>query len=266
MRGKLVARPGRSAHTARVGDASDSRVVIEGDVVTRPAGSWTPTVHALLRHLMATGLSGVPEPIGIDNGLERLRLVPGSAGSQCWSRQATDHGLRSAARLLRAVHDASRTFVPPERAVWRVAEVPGSGTICHGDPGPWNMTWDGDSATGLFDWDFAHPAPAMDDVAHALEYFAPFRSDTEAIRWLGFSTTPDRRRRIAVFVDVYGLDRVTGLVDAVIARQLRTIEQVRSLADRGVQPQRELGGDRAPRPASGPRPLVRGQPCAHGVS
>ncbi|WP_211367248.1 aminoglycoside phosphotransferase family protein [Pseudonocardia kunmingensis] len=202
-------------------------------------------MHALLRHLMAAGLSGVPEPLGIDNDVERLRLVPGAAGSQCWPRQATEHGLRSAARLLRAVHDASQTFVPPDGAVWSVAEVAGSegsvskGTICHGDPGPWNMTWHGNTATGLFDWDFAHPAPAIDEVAYALEYFAPFRSDTEAIRWLGFRNPPDRRRRIAAFVEAYGLDCVTGLVDAVIARQLQTIEQTRSLAERGVQPQRD---------------------------
>jgi phosphotransferase family enzyme len=223
-----------------VSDAAESRVVIEGGVVTRPAGPWAPTLHALLRHLMAAGLSGVPEPLGIDDGVERLRLVPGAAGSQCWSRQATEPGLRSAARLLRAVHDASRTFTPPEGGVWSVAEMAGSGgTICHGDPGPWNMAWDGNTATGLFDWDFAHPAPAMDDVAYALEYFAPFRSDAEAIRWLGFRSPPDRRRRIAVFANAYGLDCDTGLVDAVIARQLRTIEQVRSLAERGVQPQRD---------------------------
>jgi hypothetical protein len=223
-----------------VSDATDSRVVIEGDVVTRPAAPWTPTVHALLRHLRAAGIAGVPEPVGIDGDVERLRLVPGASGAHCWSRQATDHGLRSAARLLRTVHDASRTFIPPKGAVWSVAEVAGSGgTICHGDPGPWNMTWDGNTATGLFDWDFAHPAPVIDDVAYALEYFAPFRSDAEAIRWLGFRTRPDRRRRIAVFVDAYGLNCVTGLVDAVIARQLRTIEHVRSLIEREVQPQRD---------------------------
>jgi hypothetical protein len=78
----------------------------------------------------------------------------------------------------------------PGRARWVCA-------VEYGDPGPWNMTWDGNTATGLFDWDCAHAAPAMDDVAYALEYFAPFRSDTEAIRWLGFRTPPDRRRRIA---------------------------------------------------------------------
>lgn len=139
-------------------------------------------------------MAGVPEPLGIDGEVEHLRLLPGAAGAECWPRQATEHGLRSAARLLRAAHDASRSFVPPRGAVWNVAGEAGSeGTICHGDPGPWNMTWDGNTATGLFDWDLAHPAPAMDNV--------------------------------------------------VIARQLRTVEQVRTLAERGVQPQRDWVAD-----------------------
>ncbi len=37
-----------------------------GDTVRRAAGPWTPTIHALLRHLRASGLSMVPEPLGID--------------------------------------------------------------------------------------------------------------------------------------------------------------------------------------------------------
>lgn len=58
------------------------------------------------------------------------------------------------------------------------------------------------SAVGLVDWDFAHPGPALEDVAYAVEYLAPFRSDAHAVRWHGFSTAPDRRRRIEVFAPV----------------------------------------------------------------
>jgi aminoglycoside phosphotransferase (APT) family kinase protein len=101
------------------------------------------------------------------------------------------------------------------------------------------MVWNGGAAVGLIDWDQAHPAPAMDDVAYALEYLAPFRSDEHAIRWQGFTGPPDRMRRIALFAQAYGLDSPTGLVDAVIARQRRTIAHVRHLADKGVQPQRD---------------------------
>ncbi len=43
------------------------------------------------------------------------------------------------------------------------------------------------------------PAPRLHDVAYALEYAAPFRSDETALRWHAFGTPPDRERRIEVF-------------------------------------------------------------------
>ena len=96
-------------------------------------------------------------------------------------------------------------------------------------------------AVGLIDWDFAHPAPALDDVAYALEYLAPFRSDDHACDDRDghhFARPPDRRARLRAFAEAYGLGTTTGLVDRVIARQHDTIEHVRRLADHGVQPQR----------------------------
>ena len=38
-------------------------VVRIGDTVRRPAGPWTPAVHALLGHLHATGFPGAPRPL-----------------------------------------------------------------------------------------------------------------------------------------------------------------------------------------------------------
>ncbi|ACQ82197.1 aminoglycoside phosphotransferase [Beutenbergia cavernae DSM 12333] len=217
------------------------RVAVVGDVVHRPAQAWTPTVHALLRHLRASGIAGVPEPLGIDGDVETVRLLPGDAGPACWPHQASERGLASAARLLRRVHDVSRGWQPPAGAGW--AHPPAASTdgqthvICHGDPGPWNMTWADGEATGLFDWDLAYPGPPLDDVAYALEYFAPFRDDAEAVRWHGFAAPPDRRRRISVFARAYGLTSTDGLVDAVIARQEATIAYAASLAERGIEPQ-----------------------------
>jgi hypothetical protein len=40
--------------------------------------------------------------------------------------------------------------------------------------GPWNMTWIDGQAAGLFDWDFCHRGPRLEDVAYALEHLAPF--------------------------------------------------------------------------------------------
>lgn len=173
--------------------------------------------------------------------MERLRLIPGESGAACWPHQATEPGLRSAARLLQGVHDATLDWSPVGLS-WAFAEVApgfeGPRVICHGDPGPWNMVWRQGRAVGLLDWDQAHPGRALEDVAYALEYLTPFRGDQEAVRWFGFPEPPDRRRRLAIFVEAYGLDDVTGLADVVIQRQQLTMRHVQQLADVGVEPQR----------------------------
>ena len=43
-----------------------------GDTVRRPAGPWTPAVHALLVHLHDVGFDGAPRSLGLD---ERGRHV-----------------------------------------------------------------------------------------------------------------------------------------------------------------------------------------------
>lgn len=215
---------------------SDGRVEIVGDTVRRPRQPWTPTVHRVLAHLRAAGLTSVPAPLALDDDHETVSLLPGLAGRECWPHQATEAGLRSAARLLRAVHDATVGWVPPADAVWGRPPSAGAEVIAHGDPGPWNMTWADGAAVGLFDWDYCHPAPRREDVAYALEYLAPFRSDADALRWHGFDRAPDRARRIEVFCAAYGIDP-EGMVDAVIEGQRRIIPHVRALADAGLQPQ-----------------------------
>jgi hypothetical protein len=53
-------------------------VVRVGDTVRRPAGPWTPAVHALLDHLHQVGFEGAPRALGVDErGREILTFVPG---------------------------------------------------------------------------------------------------------------------------------------------------------------------------------------------
>lgn len=167
---------------------------------------------------------------------EEVSFLAGAAGPSCWPFQATETGLRSAARLLRRVHDASLGWEPPVGAVWAVSPLQPFEVICHGDPGPWNMVWREGEAAGLFDWDFCHPGPRQEDVAYALEYLAPFRSDEVPARWHGFGQSPDRAGRVKVFCDEYGIE-TAGMTDAVIAVQRRDVDRVRTLALAGIEPQ-----------------------------
>jgi hypothetical protein len=215
-------------------------VTFVDDLVLRPVRPWSRTIHALLAHLRAEGLTSVPEPVGIEGDVEAVRVIPGDSGGDAWQHQVGEEGVRSAARLLREVHEASRGFAVSDRATWAIPPQPGSDMVCHGDPGPWNMVWDGPRAIGLIDWDLAHPAPAMSDVAYALEYFTPFRSDELACDDIGghhFPSSPDRRARLSAFASAYGLESTAGLVDRVIDRQSLTITHVQDLAERHVQPQ-----------------------------
>jgi aminoglycoside phosphotransferase (APT) family kinase protein len=199
---------------------------------------WTATIHDLLVHIRAHAGPVVPEPVAVADGVEIVSFLPGDAGQACWPWQATDAGLRSAAVLLRRVHEATRSWHPPADARWSRPAVAGADVVCHGDPGPWNMVWNGGVATGLFDWDLAYPGPALDDVAYALEYLVPFRSDEAAVPWHGFTEPPDRPRRMALFAQAYGLPGTAGLVDAVLERQRATSEHVALLAADGIEPQR----------------------------
>jgi aminoglycoside phosphotransferase (APT) family kinase protein len=216
------------------------RVVRVGQRVYRPAGWWTPAVHALLRHLQTHGFRYAPRVLGVDDqGREILTHIPGRSGRDGWAAIVANHGLASFARLLRDYHDAVRGFRPPADAVWACTDAPlGAGElICHGDFGPWNVVWRGRRPVGILDWDLAGPAPPIDDVAYALGYSVPFRDDRTALRWLAYDQPPDRRHRIEVFADAYGLPTTVGLVDQVARRQRLDLVRVRALAQRGLQPQ-----------------------------
>ena len=238
-----------------LGDAVDRAVAanelhrpveVGPEVVTRPAGEHTATVHAYLRHLRAQGLDCVPEPLGIADGVETLRFVEGADGGEGWYHQHTDQGLASAARLLRRIHDAGSGWTPPADAVWGAAALTGESNVyCHGDPGPWNFIWHDNEAVALIDWDYLHPAPRLDDVAYALRWFAPLRSDEHALEWHHFPEGPDRAARVRTFIEAYGDLSAFDVVGAVTERIRAVVALMCDLAERGVEPQRTWVADGA---------------------
>ena len=96
-------------------------VVRVGDTVRRTAGPWTPTIHAFMRHLRASGFGCVPEPLGLDDrGREIISLLPGAPATYplpdfSW----TDTTLGCVARTLRAFHDAGLGFTAPADGRWQ---------------------------------------------------------------------------------------------------------------------------------------------------
>lgn len=211
-----------------------------GDTVRRPMHPWSPTVHALLRHLADVGFPYSPRFLGVDEaGREVLSYLPGTSGPAGWAPVVDEAGLVAMARLLREYHEAVRGFHPGADAVWAAhSRPPQAGElICHGDFGPWNLVWHGTRPVGILDWDYAWPNRPVHDIAYALEYVAPFRDDQECLRWLRYPAPPDRRRRLEVFAAAYGLTSIDGLVDEVIEQQQRVLDRTRQLAAEGRQPQ-----------------------------
>jgi len=109
--------------------------------------------------------------------------------------------------------------------------------MCHGDFGPWNIVWRGGESIGILDWDLVVPTEPRYDVLYALQYAAPFRDDETTVKWHHFPEVPDRKHRIAVFAETYGLTDLGNVVDSVAAVQRKGGEYEKMLADRGVQPQ-----------------------------
>jgi hypothetical protein len=65
---------------------------------------------------------------------------------------------------------------------------------------------------------------------------ATFRDDETCVKWLRYPGPPDRRRRLELFAEEYGISSA-GLVDAVVAVQQAGVETVRRMADEGQERQ-----------------------------
>jgi Ser/Thr protein kinase RdoA (MazF antagonist) len=206
-----------------------SGVVRIGDTVRRPAGPWTPAVHALLTYLRAAGFDGAPEPLGMDDkGREVLRFIPGTVAWGEGFRLLQPVGeLARAGRLIREFHDAVAGFVPPADAHWQV-NVPPDRTeiIAHHDLAPWNFVI-GDQRA-FIDWDMAAPGSRLWDIAWASLGFIPLSADPQL-------QAPDAPGRLRAFVDAYGLNDADQRqqLAAMLGPRARSMYQF--LADRAAQ-------------------------------
>jgi hypothetical protein len=214
------------------GGNMSSGVVRVGDTVRRPAGSWTPAVHALLAHLHAAGFDGAPRPLGFDErGREVLSFVPGAvAWPGHFHLLDGDGQLGRAARIIRDFHDAVAGFVPPPGARWQeLIPADGDEIIAHNDLAPWNLVigrrW------AFIDWDTAAPGTRLEDLAYAVHGFVPLSADPAYQR-------DDAGRRLRLIADAYGLTERQRLdIIPLLARRAAAMHAFLAReAARGTQP------------------------------
>jgi hypothetical protein len=215
-----------------------SSVVRVGDTVRRPVGHWTEAVHALLRHLEARGFAAAPRVLGVDRrDREILSYLPGDAiaGRSPWPAWArTQDTLRSAAHWLQGYHAAVAEFIQPAGTRWRLVDArvqPGQ-VVCHNDWAPYNAVRLASGGFAAIDWDTASPGHPHDDVAFAVWNFVPLWGDAHC-RELGWRAPVDRPRRVAEFLDVYGLQVRRGFVERIGARMQKSIDRIEAGARAG---------------------------------
>jgi len=222
-----------------------------GQIVRRPAGTHTPAVHSLLRHLEAVGFTGAPRALGVDDqGWELLTYLDGDTVgiTRPWPPWAhSDAALVAAGRWLRDFHAASRSFVPPPGARWfgdhnelRPGEV-----IGHHDAAPYNAVWraaplDTDPShgalVGFIDWDLAGPATPLRDLAFVALTWVPLTARDVAAAD-GFPLHVDRPRRLGLLLRAFGwAGTVREVVIAVRHRALEHAAGLRAAADEGYGP------------------------------
>jgi len=198
-------------------------VVRVGDTVRRPAGPWTPTIHALLRHVRDRGFELAPEPLGFDNsGREILSFIPGTTvgWSLPWPNLIRNECLleeigATTARYHRAVHD----FRPATNVPWQSGpgELGTSEVVCHNDLAPYNIVVADGQVQGIIDWDLAAPGSALSELAFVAWQWVPLHGPF-VTRLLGWPNPPDHGRRLRILLDAYGLRDHAGFIDEVVER------------------------------------------------
>ncbi len=204
------------------GGLEDGRVVRVGDTVRRPAGAWTPTIHALLAHL---------------KGREMLTFLPGVCSTRPWpAALLTDDGACQVGALARAYHHAVADFTPPSPAIWRHGPqglAPGE-IVLHGDFAPHNLIWTDGRLTGVIDFELARPGRALEDAAFAVIRVAHLRPDDMAPA-TGLAGPPDRRARLVAFALGYGV-RVQELLGEALTVQAGELARIERFGGAGVEP------------------------------
>ena len=179
----------------------------------RPATANSGFVHSLLEYLAAQGFGGVPESLGKDKrGRDVFTFIDGDVPAEL--AFFDDAILRIAALLIRSFHDASSGFVTSQAS----AEV-----VCHNDLSPCNFVFRGKVPLAIIDFDAAAPGARTDDLGYAAWLWLDLGSEKISAQ--------DQHRRLMLFVNAYGEPAVKPVIDAILERQIRLLNEARKAGD-----------------------------------
>ncbi|MGZ9584290.1 phosphotransferase [Paenibacillus marinisediminis] len=222
-----------------------NHIVRIGNTVRRPTGDWSPSVHELLKHLEKQGFEGAPRFLGIDDsGREILTFVTGDVAQPelepyIWS----DETLAGLACLLRQFHDATQSFTFNSEDKWQLkyANEAEYEVICHNDAAFYNLVNRNGEPAALIDFDMAGPGPRLWDIAYTLYTsvplggFTPDRSSgtMDIVAYQRDKHAAERRRRIQLFFESYGIPVPNNLQEWIIQRLIVLCDTIKKFAANG---------------------------------
>jgi hypothetical protein len=219
-----------------------TRVVRVGGTVRRPVRPFTDTVQAYLAHLHANGFPDAPLPLGHDDqGREVLSYVEGDVPVEPLPDWATGpEVLVAMAHLVRRLHEAAASWVPPADAVWGgIPGAPPAGVqplfeapelVSHQDYCPGNVVFRGGLPAALIDFDLARPTTRVADAVNALYWWVPLLDPLDRPPAL---VDADAAARVRLFADAYGMDahQRRAVVDVAVRRAVNSHLTMRAAAE-----------------------------------
>lgn len=221
-----------------------SGVVRIGGCVHRRMDSWSSAVHELLRHLESQEFDGAPRFLGRDaQDREMLTFIEGEVGNDpLRDYMRSNEVLEEMGRLLRRYHDATADFVQRSRRKdWQIIFPDESRheVICHNDAAPYNTVFVDEKPVALIDFDTAGPGPRIWDIAYALYTFIPLSRfvpshNGELVPYDSQKHMKERRSRIRLFCDAYGLEHREQLPETVGLRLMALCALISQKAEEGA--------------------------------
>ena len=190
-------------------------VVRVGDTVRRPATENSAFVRRLLGHLTSSGSDFSPDFLGVDEiGRDVLTFIEGEVPEEL--SYFDEHTLRDAAILIRRFHDLSSELAASQAAG-------GIEVICHNDLSPCNFVFHNKRPVAIIDFDAAAPGSRAHDLGYA------------AWLWLNLGCLEigvgDQQRRLATFLEAYGVTNLDLVLESMLERQAFLIEEGRRTGD-----------------------------------
>ncbi|REE57467.1 phosphotransferase family enzyme [Paenibacillus taihuensis] len=232
-----------------------NHIVRMANTVRRPTGYWSPSVQRLLQHIEQLGFDGAPRFLGIDDaGREMLSFIPGDVPGnrypQLQPHMWSDESLVELAQLLRRFHDATESFPIKAEDRWQLSYGAQSEheVICHNDAALYNVVFQDGKPVALIDFDMAGPGPRLWDIAYTLYTSVPLASfapdsrseSTATVEYQSELHAEERRRRIPLFFDSYGIPCPSDLRDWIIKRLTALCNTLRNGAAEGNEAFRKM--------------------------